>query len=221
MTTVWTVEDNTLYRATLTELINRQPAMSCECQLVDCEALFRAMATRAMPDVILLDLGLPEMPGIRAIPYVRTRSERTRIVVLTVHDDDDLVFDSLRAGADGYLLKSASGPEIIDAIDTAMRGGAPINAFIARKILTATLHVHAPAPQQIPASESSAELLTPREREILQELVNGCSLKQVAAVLGISRHTVDTHVRKIYAKLEVTSRSGAVGSALRRGLITP
>jgi DNA-binding NarL/FixJ family response regulator len=131
---------------------------------------------------------------------------------LTVHEDGPEVFDALSAGAIGYLLKPASGEQIIEAIETALMGGAPMNAFIARKVIERLTGKGGDR-----AKDQSG--LTAREREILERLVQERSQKQIAHDLSLSPHTVDTHLRNIYAKLHVHSRSGAVAKALRDRLI--
>lgn len=217
MTTVWTVEDNALFRATLAELIDRHPRLTCTCALSTCEELIDRLTHAPPPDVVLLDIGLPGARGVDGIAPIRARASQTRIIMLTVHDDDESVFDALRAGADGYLLKNARGAEITDAIESAMLGGAPINAFIARKILLTTFGSTTPT-SPVESHPKDDSVLSAREQQILQELVRGRSLKEIAFLLRISRHTVDTHVRSIYAKLEVNSRGGAVAKAIRQGL---
>lgn len=217
MITVWTVDDNALFRATLRELIDRHAALTCTRELATCEALIASLGTAPSPDVILLDIGLPGASGVQGIAPVRALAPQTRIVMLTVHDDDERVFEALRAGADGYLLKTASGAEITAAVISASEGGAPINPFIARKILQSTFGAtHGVMRRGSTVTDERG--LSARERQILQELVRGRSLKQIASAIGISRHTVDTHVRNIYAKLEVNSRGGAVAKAVRARL---
>ena len=132
------------------------------------------------------------------------------MIVLTVREDDDEVFEALCSGACGYLLKPASGGRIIDAIETALEGGAPMSPFIARKVLRLFRHHVRP---------KADYGLTSREREILQLLVDEHTQKGIAEQLFISPHTVDTHLRNIYAKLQVHSRSGAIVKALRERLL--
>ena len=207
---VWIVEDNTFLRDTLRELFDQQVGIRCGLAAASCETALDAMASGSVPDVVLMDLGLPGMSGIEGIARINALSPTSRVVVLTVHDDDDKVFEALCAGAVGYLLKPASDEQIVAAVDTAVSGGSPMNAFIARRVLGMFTRVVRP---------KADHGLTAREAEILQLVVAEQSQKQIAGQLGLSPHTVDTHLRNIYAKLQVHSRSGAVAKALSDRLI--
>ena len=207
---VWIIEDNVLFRDTLCELIDRQAGMRCAIAAGSCEEALAVLKRGQVPQVVLMDLELPGMSGIDGIGRVHEISPSTPIVVLTVHEDDDKVFEALCAGALGYLLKPASTEKIIDAIETALRGGSPMNTFIARKVLNMFTH------QARPRGDYG---LSAREREILQLLVEAHAQKQIARTLGLSPHTVDTHVRNIYSKLHVHSCSAAVAKALQERLI--
>jgi DNA-binding NarL/FixJ family response regulator len=207
---VWIIEDNVLFRDTLCELIARQPGMQCALAAGSCEEALAVLKRGQVPQVVLMDLELPGMSGIEGIGHVHAISPSTPIVVLTVYEDDDKVFDALCAGALGYLLKPASSEKIIDAVETALRGGSPMNAFIARKVLSMFTH------RARPRGDYG---LSAREREILQLLVEAHPQKQIARTLGLSPHTVDTHLRNIYSKLHVHSCSAAVAKALQERLI--
>lgn len=207
---VWIVEDNTYLRDTVLELIDQQSGMRCTLACESCEEALRALERGHVPQVVLMDLGLPGMSGIDGIARIRAVSPASQIVVLTVHEDDDNVFEALCAGAAGYLVKPTSGAGIVDAVRTAVRGGAPMNAFIARKVL------HMFTRFTRPRADYG---LTDRECEILQMLVDAHPQKQIATALQLSPHTVDTHLRNIYAKLHVHSRTGAVAKALQERLI--
>jgi len=207
---VWIVEDNAFFRDTVVELFARQPGVHCTLATDSCEGALSMLEQRSGPDVILMDLALPGMSGLDGIAQIKASSPSTQIIVLTVHEDQDKVFEALCAGACGYLLKPSSADAIVEAVRTAMRGGAPMNAFIARKVLDLFV------PQTRPKADYA---LTSREREILHLLVNAQSQKQIAATLALSPHTVDTHLRSIYAKLHVHSRAGAVAKALQERLL--
>ena len=208
--TVWVVEDNTLLRETIAELVDARPDLRCELAVPSCEAALEHLDEDHVPEVVLMDLGLPGMDGIEGIRRILAVSPASRVIVLTVHQDDERVFDAICAGAAGYLLKPAGGDQIVAAIATAVAGGAPMNAFIARKVMDAF------AGKVPPRRESG---LTRRERDILGRLAEDKTQKQIAQELFVSPHTVDTHLRNIYAKLQVHSRSGAVARALRDRLI--
>jgi DNA-binding NarL/FixJ family response regulator len=207
---VWVVEDNEYLRETVVELVDGQAEMHCTLAADSSEVALEALERDAIPQVMLMDLGLPGMGGIAGIRQIKSRSPTTHIVVLTVHEDDDNVFEALCSGACGYLLKPASTDRIIEAIHLALSGGAPMSAFIARKVLRLFRH------HVRPRADYG---LTDREREILHLLVEDHTQKEIAAKLFVSPHTVDTHLRNIYAKLQVHSRSGAIVKALRERLL--
>ncbi len=207
---VWLVEDHGRFRKALVELLDREPGVKCALAASTGEELLDALGRDPLPNVVLMDLGLPGMSGVDGIRRLRTQAPTVRTIVLSVHDEDDRVFDALRAGAIGYLLKSATGAEIVSAIRAAMDGGSPMNPAIARKVLDGFV-------QGPPINQEYG--LTAREREVLQCVVDALSQKQIADKLGLSAHTVDTHLRNIYAKLQVRSRGGAVAKALRERLI--
>jgi DNA-binding NarL/FixJ family response regulator len=207
---VWVVEDNENLRVTISELLDRDSGLRCSLAAGSCEEALEALNRGEVPQVALMDLGLPGMSGIEGIRRIRARSPSSQVVVLTVREADDHVFEALCAGACGYLLKPASADRIVDAIHTARSGGAPMNAFIARKVLTMFTRIARPRGDYG---------LTAREVEILRMLSEEKTQKQIAETLFLSPHTVDTHLRNIYGKLEVHSRSAAVVKALREGLI--
>jgi len=207
---VWVVEDNEYLRETVVELVDGRADMRCTLAADSSEVALEALGRDAIPQVVLMDLGLPGMGGIAGIRQIKSRSPTTHIVVLTVHEDDDNVFEALCSGACGYLLKPASTDRIIEAIHLALSGGAPMSAFIARKVLRLFRH------HVRPRADYG---LTDREREILHLLVEDHTQKEISEKLFISPHTVDTHLRNIYAKLQVHSRSGAIVKALRERLL--
>ena len=210
---VWIVEDNEMLRRNLAELIDEQRGMCCTLAVATCEDFLAALEEDHVPDVVLMDLGLPGKSGLEGIVRIQSISPATKVIVLTIHEEDEKVFEAVCAGASGYLLKPSPPGRIIEAIGQVQRGAAPINAFIARKMLTMFSRL-TPAK---PARESYG--LTRREREILQRLVDGLTMKQIAAALNISYHTVGNHLRNVYRKLHVRGRSSAVAKALREDLI--
>ena len=210
---VWVVEGNRAVRDTLGELLNSQSDMRCGRALPNCERALEAIDAGEVPDVVLMDLGLPGMSGIEGIRRVHGLSPTSRVLVLTIQEDDLAVFDAIAAGASGYLLKPLPPPELLDAVRGVVAGAAPINPFIARKLLDA----FALAPRRPSGSEEHG--LTARERGILQLLVEGLTLREIGAQLELSYHTISNHLRNIYAKLHVRSRSAAVSRALREDLL--
>jgi len=207
---LWVVEDDSLYRKTIAELLQEVEGIHCERAYSRCEDALRALDTEPAPDVILMDVGLPGMNGIEGTKRVRELSPATRVIILTIHEDDEKVFDALCAGASGYLLKSSPPEEIARAMLEVLKGGAPINSQIARKLLTMFTHLAGPR---------SPSPLTQREGEILKLMVEGLTKRQIAGQLILSYHTIDTHIKNIYAKLQVHTRTGAVTKALNDRLL--
>ena len=210
---VWVVEDKLLFRRALVTLLNETVDMRCGFDSDRCEMAVAAVEGGGAPDIVLMDIGLPGMDGIEGTRAIRSLSPTTRVIILTVHEDNEKIFDAICAGASGYLLKPTSTDSIIDAIRQVRQGGAPINAYIANKLLSLFARLATP--------KSGAEQygLTKREREILQLLVDGLTMAKIADQLGVSYHTIDTHIRNIYAKLHVRTRGGAVAKAVKERLI--
>ncbi len=203
---VWIVEDNDYFRSTIEDLLNTTDGYLCAGSYASCEDALRALRKEPPPDVILLDIGLPGMSGVEGIRHLKSISPNTAVIIQTVHDDNENVFNSLAAGASGYILKTSPKEKIIDSIDEVMQGGAPMNAKIARKVLDVFTRLNAPVQEYD---------LTERENEVLNFLVDGKTKKQIADVLCLSYHTIDNHIRNIYSKLHVHSRTAAVAKVLK------
>ena len=204
-TTVIVVEDRTRIRETIVDLINETDGLRCAGSYGSCEALLERLADE-VPDVILMDIGLPGMSGIDGVKAVKARFPDVDILMHTVFDDDEKIFQSILAGASGYVLKNAEADELIRAIRE-IRVGAPMSASIARRMLAMMRGKE--------AKPTDALNLTPREMEILQWLVEGLSYKKIAEKLFISPLTVQSHIKKVYEKLQVHSKSAAVSKALK------
>lgn len=207
---VWLIEDHADSRRVLMRVLNRTALMECPCAFSTCEEALEALRTQPPPDVILLDVGLPGMSGIEGIPRLKELSPRTHIIMLTVFDDPEKVFNAICAGASGYLLKSSDEDAIATAVNEVLKGGAPMNPRIARLVLDAF------AARVRPARDYG---LSERERQVLELMVQGLVKKEIADRLGLSYHTVDNHLRNIYAKLHVNTRGGAVAKALSEHLV--
>lgn len=182
-----------------------------------CTGSFRSMEDALdgigdeLPQVILVDIGLPGMSGIEGIRILRERHPAMNLVVLTVYDDDDRIFDALCAGASGYLLKKTPPARLLESLREAVTGGAPMSPEIARLVIG--LFRHARIPRKADYG------LTPHETRILNLLVEGYSYRTAAAQLKVSVNTVAFHIKSIYVKLQVHSKSAAVAKALRSGLL--
>ena len=166
-----------------------------------------AAAGRVRPDVVLLDLELPDMNGVEAISRIAAAAPKTRVIVLTAYDTDERVLGAIRAGARGYLLKGVTGDEIARAIRAVRAGGSHLTPRIAEKVLT-----------QVRSPRGGAGAITPRQREVLRLVADGLSSKQIATRLTITERTVKFHVASILNKLGADTRAQAVAEAARRGL---
>lgn len=209
---VWLIEDNRTFRETVARVIDEVDDMACPRNFSSCEGAIEALGSGPAPDVVLLDVGLPGMSGIDGIAEIKKRSPETHAIILTVFDNQEKVFNAICAGASGYLLKTSPVEEITAGIRDVMKGGAPMNGRIAKMVLAMFSKI-APPP-------SDDYGLTGREREILNLMVEGLVKKEIAVRLDISFHTVDSHLRQIYTKLQVNTQAGAVAKALREGLVS-
>lgn len=206
---VWLIEDNATLRHTVARAIAAIPGFACAAQFQRCEdALIRlGEPDEARPDIILLDVGLPGISGIDGISLLKHASPRTQVVILTVFDDDDKIYRAICAGASGYLLKGAPLDDLAAALDEVSRGGSPMTPRVARRVLEMFSRL---APR-----ETAMAGLSPRERQIIEGMVDGLTNKEIAERLGLSAHTTDGYTRAIYEKLHVNTRSGAVAKAMR------
>lgn len=207
---IWIVEDHASFRRTLARVVQSEPDLSCAHDFDSCETALEGITRFTRPDVILLDVGLPGMSGLQGIRLFRERSPETLVIILTVFEDDEKIFDAICAGAAGYLLKTAGADAIVSAIREALAGGSPMNPRIARRVLEMFSKL---------APKTHDYGLSTREKEILDLMVKGLIKKEIADRLTLSVHTVDTYLRRIYEKLEVNTRTGAVAKALKERLI--
>jgi DNA-binding NarL/FixJ family response regulator len=204
------VEDQSEIRTALASLIGGAEGLECCGAFGSMESALAEFGRRALPQIALIDIQLPGMNGIEGIRQMRAKWPAICPIALTVHDDDRRVIAALCAGADGYLLKNTPPARLVEAIRDGVRGGSPMSPEIARRVVELFRKV-APPPQADYA-------LTPHETRILKLLVEGENYKTAARKLGVSVNTVSYHVRGVYEKLHVHSRSDAVAKALRSGL---
>lgn len=209
-TSLWLIEDDAFFRQTLIDLIEGTDGLHLAHAFDACEPALAALHAGEVPDVILSDVGLPGMDGTDGARRIKALCPATQIIMLTIHDDEDTIFDAVCAGASGYLLKHAPASRILAAINEVQRGGVPFTAPVARKVLD--LFKNAVVPR-------GNYGLTDREKEILLLLADGHKQKQIAEQLFLSPYTVETHLRNIYAKLHVRNGIAAVSKALRERLI--
>jgi len=195
------VEDDSNLRRTMIAFINRSPGFCCAGAFADGETAL-ADIPALKPDVVLMDIGLPGMSGIECVSALKAIMPTMPIIMLTVYDEGDYLFDSLKAGASGYLLKRTIGDKLLDAMAEARAGGLPLTRHMAAKVGQYF--------QKFGKSQTEVNTLTPREQEVLQLLADGFRYKEMAAQMGISLDTVREHARRIYTKLHVSSRTEAV-----------
>jgi len=195
------VEDVKGTRESLVTLLNRAQGIKCVGAFATGEEAVRDLPPTA-PDVILMDINLPGMNGIQCVARLKQILSAAQVLMLTSYEDSELIFESLRVGASGYLMKNMDPEEIVEAIEQVHAGGSPMSMQIARKVVN---HF-----QRIKKPSSEVECLTKREQEILALLAKGYLYKEIADELGISLHTVRGHVHLVYEKLHVQSRTEAV-----------
>ena len=201
------IEDDDWIRENLAAQIGRTGAFRCEgCYQNGEDALNQI--PKNLPDVVLMDINLPKMNGIECVRKLKTLAPSVQIMMLTVYEDSERIFNSLLAGASGYLLKRTPQAEILEAIAQVHQGNSPMSGHIARKVVQYF--------NQRGSPDIELEKLSKREREVLEHLAQGIPYKEIADVLGLSIDTVRMHIKGIYGKLHVHSRGEAVAKYLRK-----
>lgn len=203
-TTVCLVEDDPGLRSSLEDILGSDPGYVCTGSFSSGEEALDHLPD-LRPQVVLMDINLPGMSGVECVARLAALLPESQIIMLTVYDDTDVIFQSLSAGAGGYLLKPVRRAQLLDAIRDVLRGGAPMSSSIARCVVQAFRK----APSEQSGDKDIAQL-SPREREILELLAQGLLLKEIAQHFGVSHATVQTHIGRIYKKLHVHSRAQAV-----------
>jgi len=206
--TVSIVEDNDKLRETLARVLERAEGFHCLSHYGNAEDALKKLP-QDKPEVVLMDINLPGMNGVECVRQLKVLLPQTQIMMLTVYEDTDNIFNALAAGATGYLLKRTTQVELLDAIRDVHRGGSPMTTHIARKVVQSLQRISPSATQ--PAAD-----LSPREQEVLDCLAKGFLYKEIAEKLGISYETVHTYIRRIYEKLQVRTRTEAVAKFLKR-----
>ncbi len=199
------IEDDDIIRESFATLINANKDYICVSNYNNCEEAIQKLESDK-PDIILMDISLPGISGIEGIKRIKNVKPNIEIITVTVHEENDKVFDALCAGATGYLTKNISPKRMIEAINEVLHGGAPMSTNIARKVIRSF-------------QKSTESPLTSRETEVLQHLAKGKSYTMIADELYINKETVRTHIKNIYQKLNVNSKAGAIEKATRDRLI--
>jgi DNA-binding NarL/FixJ family response regulator len=200
------VEDNEALRKSLENLFNNTEGMKCVLSLNNLLNVVSEVG-KYQPEVILMDIGLPHISGIEGVHTVKSVYPKMQVLMFTVFEDDENIFEAIRSGASGYILKKTPPEEIVAAVKDLYQGGAPMSASIARKVIQSF--------QQQPVSQLQGFNLTARETEILYSLVDGLSYKKIAEKHFISISTIRTHICNIYHKLHVNSKTEAVSKVLK------
>lgn len=203
------VEDQREIREGLAALITGTPGFRCTGRFASMEEALAGL--HGAPGVVLLDIGLPGMSGIEGLGLLRERYPGLAVLMLTVYDDDDRIFEAICAGAGGYLLKTTPPARLLESITDVAGGGAPMSSEVARRVIRLFRDIRPPTRADYD--------LTPHETRLLRLLVNGHNYKTAAVELGVSVNTIAFHMRRIYEKLQVHSKSEAVAKALRHRLV--
>lgn len=207
--TVALVEDDPAVRSSLRQILRTAGDVRCVAEYPNAEDAIRKWP-QLPPQVAILDINLPGMSGVECVRRLVEKSPGTQFMMLTVYDHNDAIFDSLAAGAHGYLVKPASAAELLSAVRDVHSGGAPMTSNIARRVVQAFKRPVANGPR------AGMETLSEREAEVLDLLAQGYLYKEIAVNMGVSYHTIHSHVRHIYEKLHVRSRAQAVAMYHRR-----
>jgi DNA-binding NarL/FixJ family response regulator len=201
------VEDSDKFRETLARVLNRADGFRCLSHYPNAEDALKALP-QDKPEVVLMDINLPGMNGVECVRQLKQLLPTVQVMMLTVYEDTENIFNALAAGASGYMLKRTPRDELLDAIREVHRGGSPMTTHIARKVVQSF--------QRAAPAASPTEMLSPREQEVLDCLAQGFLYKEIAEKLSISYETVHTYIRRIYEKLQVRTRTEAVAKFLRR-----
>jgi len=204
------IEDHHQFRECLEFLLNNTAGYQCIGSFRSMEEALTKINVN-LPDVALVDIGLPGMSGVEGVRILKERYPNLVMLMNTVYDDDERIFQALCAGASGYLLKKTPPAKLLESLQEAIAGGAPMSPEVAQRVLALFREVRAP--------EQGDHDLTPHELRLLKLIVEGHSYKTAAATLGVSVKTISFHLQKIYEKLQVHSKSEAVAKAFRKGLV--
>lgn len=203
-------EDNPQYREGLSLLINGTEGFEVLAAFRNCTNVIDEVEA-FRPDIVLMDIDMPQVSGIEGLKLLRTVNVDVKVLMLTVFDDNKNIFEALKNGANGYILKKTQPAKLLQYIEEAQSGGGPMSSSIAAQVLTMFSQIQRPPQDTFQLSE--------REKEVLQFLVNGYSYKMISADMFISIDTVRSHIKKIYEKLHVNSKSEAVAKAFKNKIV--
>ena len=208
-------DDHTLIRRGITSLLNAQPDMEVVGEASNSEEALQAMSKEA-PDIVLMDISMPGINGLEVTKSIRARFPQTRVLMLTMHDREDYLFQAMRAGAAGYILKGADVQDLLSAIRSVHAGEVYLYPTVTTKLLADYL-------RRVETGENrtSYDGLTDREREVLRLIAQGKTTGEIAIVLFLSRHTVETHRDHIMQKLDLHRKAELIKYAIRKGLVNP
>lgn len=213
MITILLFEDRANLRESLHLLLESEPDFKVLGMYPNCKNADKHVLTEK-PDVVLMDIDMPVVNGIEGVKMIKLVSPHTQIIMLTVFEDDDKIFESIKAGADGYILKKAIPTELINAVKNASVGGSSISPGVATKVLQAFRK------KENAPTNTETFSLSKREKEVLELLTKGYSYKKIAADLFVSIDTIGSHIKNIYSKLQVNSAPEAVAKALKLKIVT-
>lgn len=208
---VMIVDDHTVVRDGVATMLGRQPDISVVGEASNGREAID-IAKSLSPDVILMDLRMPEMDGVEAMRHIREDNQEVKFIVLTTFDTDEYIFHAIEVGAKGFLLKDTSREELFEAVRAVYRGESLVQPGVAARLLDRFAELSRPTPDE--------PLLSARELEVVQLMSTGAANKEIAVSLSISESTVKTHVANIFQKLDVNDRTGAVTTAVQKGIIT-
>lgn len=213
-TRIMLVEDHAGYREVITRALQREETMDLTSQFSSAEFALRELQSakgETIPDIVLLDLNLPGMSGLEAIPWIKKYSADTKIIILTQSNAEADVLEAIRCGATGYVLKTSKPNQIMESIQTVMDGGAPLDPGVARYLLDTLAH-------KLPKG-SPEVTLSPREQDVLSLLAQGLARKEVSQKLGIRTYTVIYHIKNIFGKLQAVNTPEAISKAYQQGIL--
>ena len=205
--TVSIVEDNDKLRGTLARVLNRAEGFRCVSDYGNAEDALKDLP-KVKPEVVLMDINLPGMNGVECVRQLKQVLPSVQVMMLTVYEDTDNIFNALAVGASGYMLKRTPQAELLEAVRDVHRGGSPMTTHIARKVVQSF--------QRSQASAAQTDSLSEREQQVLELLAQGLIYKEISEKLGISYETVHTYIRRVYEKLQVRTRTEAVAKFLKR-----